>query len=312
VDGVTPRGRAAADYAWRGIPVFPLAVRGKLPAIPSAHPNGNPDHCKGECGRHGHGHYDATTNLAQVERWWTERPYANIGVPTGPASRWLVVDLDGAEAEAVWMRLEEFHSPAPTLASRTGRGRHLIYRWPEGCDLGNSKDRLGPHIDTRGVGGYVCVPPSVHPNGRPYRWDPTGAYVPQKPPRWLLDALSTPAAARAAAVRRTTGGVCVGGGVPPGLPRHLAAQAAEASGSDRSRQTYRLICSALEWGLDDSAILGLALSHQPTVDKYGQGDRAREQVFTIIDRVRPDHPHEGHPCDTADCRNAPRWMGATA
>jgi hypothetical protein len=309
---VTPRASAALDYAWRGIPVFPLAVRGKLPAIPAAHPNGDPQRgvCHGECGRQGHGLYDATSDPAQVRRWWTERPYANLGVPCGPASGWLVVDLDGAEAEAVWMRLEELHGPAPTLTSRTGRGRHLVYEWPEGCEIGNTSGRLGPHVDTRGIGGYVCVPPSVHPSGATYHYDRSGIYAPQKPPSWLLGPLSETAPAPPR--RSTPGGLCVGGGVPPGLPRHLQAQAGEAPGADRSRQTYRLIAAAVEWGLDDSTILQLALSHQPTVDKYGDGDRAREQVFTIIDRVRPDHPHQGKPCDLAGCPRAPRWMGVSA
>lgn len=38
--------------------------------------------------------------------------------------------------------------------------------------LGNSARRLGPQLDTRGDGGYVVAPPSIHPNGHAYRWAP--------------------------------------------------------------------------------------------------------------------------------------------
>jgi hypothetical protein len=310
VVGVTELRLAAMDYAWSGIPVFPLAPRTKVPAIRSPHPEGDPQRttCHGECGQLGHGLYDATTDFGQVVDWWIRQPDANIGVPCGPYSGWLAVDLDGDAAEAAWMALEELHGPAPTLASITGRGRHLVYTWPEGCGLGNSKDRLGPHIDARGIGGYICAAPSVHPNGRVYRWDLTGAYTPQEPPRWLLEALEPTAPAPRRAAR--PGGACVGGGVPAGLPRHLQAQAAEAPAGDRSRQTYRLVCAAAEWGLDDTAIISLAGAHAPSIEKYG--DRLPAEVDRILGRVRPDHPHVGHPCDTAGCPRAPRWMGVNA
>jgi hypothetical protein len=97
------------------------------------------------------------------------------------------------------------------------------------------------------------------------------------------------------------------GVVPSNLPRHLEQQAAEAPAGDRSRQSYRLICAAVEWGLDDAAILSLASAHAPSQEKYG--DRLADQVDVIIGKVRPQHPHIGHPCDTAGCPRAPRWMG---
>src|SRR6266545_4022072 len=104
---MTPRAQAALYYAIElGWLVFPLGVKSKLPRIPSAHPDGDPRRgiCKGECGRQGHGLYDATTDPAQIKAWWQAAPWSNIGLVTGPPSGLLAVDLDGPEGEAAWMR----------------------------------------------------------------------------------------------------------------------------------------------------------------------------------------------------------------
>lgn len=66
--------------------------------------------------------------------------------------------------------------PPPTglVATSPSGGRHYYYRAPTPCP-GNSASRLAPHVDTRGAGGQVVVPPSVHPIARtPYRWLSTG------------------------------------------------------------------------------------------------------------------------------------------
>src|SRR5260221_12533215 len=71
---------AALAYAAQGIPVFPLAPGMKVPAI-----------SKDEGGR---GFHDATTDTERIRRWWKRWPRANIGIPTGSASGWVVIDID--------------------------------------------------------------------------------------------------------------------------------------------------------------------------------------------------------------------------
>ena len=60
VDFGTGTGMYAIELALHDWAVFPL--RGKVPAIPNPHPRGSMErqHCKGECGLHGHGVHDAT------------------------------------------------------------------------------------------------------------------------------------------------------------------------------------------------------------------------------------------------------------
>ncbi len=105
----------------------------------------------------------------------------NIGVATGYG--FVVVDIDLPEIPA------EF--PA-TLTARTGRpggGWHLYYLLPPGADpIRNSASKLGQHIDVRGTGGQVVMPPSRHKSGERYTWfrDVPMAVLPE----WILAACS--------------------------------------------------------------------------------------------------------------------------
>lgn len=141
---------AAEVYAAARIPVFPLKPRDKQPLTP-------------------HGHLDATTDFAQVREWWKRWPEANIGIVPGDEAGFLAIDVDGPEGEKTLAALEASYSKLPeTLASHTGRGRHLLFADPKGLKAGNGA--LGPKIDVRSNSGYIVAPPSIHPNGRRYHW----------------------------------------------------------------------------------------------------------------------------------------------
>jgi hypothetical protein len=146
---------AALAYAARGWPVFPLRVGGKTPAF------------KG-------GFHGATINPAVIERWWGAKPY-NVGIATGAISGLWVVDFDGGNLDGLPL----------TLEATTDRGRHLYFAYPRHADLRCTTGEIGPGIDTRGNGGYVIAPPSVHPSGAVYRWTTTGE--PIEPPDWLVE-----------------------------------------------------------------------------------------------------------------------------
>jgi len=144
--------KAALAYTRRGVPVFPCEPGAKRPLTRN-------------------GHWDATTNPRVVERWWQQRPSANIGVPTGERSGVVVLDVDvddgGLESSA---KLERAGTTAPkTARTRTGGGGvHVFFRNPRGTEIRNSAGLLGPGLDVRGEGGYVVVPPSRTQG--PYEW----------------------------------------------------------------------------------------------------------------------------------------------
>lgn len=176
--------RAAMAYAAAGWEIFPLS-RSKAPAFPSAHPEGDPERgvCKGECGRVGHGFYDATADPETIRAWWSAYPYRNIGGRV-PGDR-LVLDVDPhGGGEDTLSRLQREHGPLPqTLTCRSGRGdggRHLYYMRPPG-DLSGTGFRPGVDLVHHCL-RYVVLPPSIHPaTGRPYVWNDPYAPVAELP-----------------------------------------------------------------------------------------------------------------------------------
>jgi hypothetical protein len=181
-------GTYAVECALRHWKVFLL--RGKTPAIPSAHPEGDPmrGKCRGECGRHGHGVLDATTDLATIISWWGGR-YAGCNIGARLPEKLVVIDTDPRNGGLVSrLAMLNKHGPMPdTLTSMSGRGdggHHLFYLHPGGK---LTDKRLGPGVDIKTSGGYVVFPPSIHPaTGRPYGWIERPIVA---PPAWLVELL---------------------------------------------------------------------------------------------------------------------------
>jgi Protein of unknown function (DUF3631)/Bifunctional DNA primase/polymerase, N-terminal/Primase C terminal 1 (PriCT-1) len=126
---------------------------------------------------------DATTHADQIRTWWGMWPAANIGavVPEG----FVVVDVDVADLATV-VRSDELPR---TATSRTGRGRHLIYRT---TTLIRPKVGVREHVDLRGPGSYIVVPPSLHLSGVRYEWVVPIEDGIADAPAWIADAARSP------------------------------------------------------------------------------------------------------------------------
>ena len=149
----------ALTYAKAGLPVLPLS--GKKPITE-------------------HGVKDASTDPEQIRRWW-RRLGLNVGVavPEGYA----VIDIDprngGLEA-ARDLGIALGGLPA-TARVRTGSGGWHIWLRVR-CRAKELRATLGDGIDVKKAGGYVVMPPSLHPmTNRPYVWH-TKAPVTGAPP----------------------------------------------------------------------------------------------------------------------------------
>lgn len=164
--------------------VFALQPRTKLPATT-------------------HGWKDAVNDAEAVREMWGARE-CNIGLACGPISGVFVLDVDatppksggltGPEALAI---LEERNGALPpTLRVSTGGdGWHIYFRWPQWRPLRNRArikiDGQQTGLDVRAEGGYVVLPPSIHPSGGVYRWDMERTEL-LDAPGWLLDLLDPP------------------------------------------------------------------------------------------------------------------------
>ena len=179
-------------YAGRmGWAVFPLRPRTKEPATE-------------------HGCNDASKEPEAVRRMWDAAgDSCNIGLATGPRSGVFVFDVDakapkpareggdpGMTGPDAIAELEQRHGPLPpTRTVRTSNGGwHAYFAWPEGRTLRNRArikvDGRRTGLDCRAEGGYVVLPPSIHPSGEQYAWGPVREVA--QAPAWLLDLLDPP------------------------------------------------------------------------------------------------------------------------
>lgn len=152
---------AALQYYDVGFSVIPIEFRGKKPLVVWQQ-------------------YQVTrASKEQIEQWFNQYPNANVGVVTGAISGIVVIDID---------TIEKIEYPLPeTATSRTGRdGRHLFCKHPG--QIVKNRTSILPHVDIRGDGGYVVMPPSIHENGNRYEW-----IIPPKNsefaelPEWVLE-----------------------------------------------------------------------------------------------------------------------------
>jgi hypothetical protein len=136
---------AAMRFASLGVPVFPCVPGSKQPLTPS-------------------GFHDASSSTRTVDAWWRRTPDANIGLPTGMASGVLVVDVDvhpGGSGFATFERAcaAQLADGWGWLVRTPSGGLHAYY--PQSGDAEQRSWQVpSAHIDFRGDGGYVIVPPS--------------------------------------------------------------------------------------------------------------------------------------------------------
>ena len=115
------------------------------------------------------GVYHATNDLDQIRAWWRRWPQANIGLHCGGSN---ILALDADEYKNTYAGSGLSSADQETVTSLTGSGgTHLLYAMPDGVRLGNATGNLPSGIDIRGWGGYIVLPPSLHPNGNRYVWE---------------------------------------------------------------------------------------------------------------------------------------------
>lgn len=138
-----PTVEDAVRLAEKGFHVFPCKPGEKEPATP-------------------HGHKAASNDPEKVRRLFAGPSDYNIGLVPGRSGH-VVVDVDSEEGESELRRL--WGEIPDTVSWTTGKGRHRLYRTPVPL---RSRNRVASDLDVKAEGGYVVVPPSIHPNGRRY------------------------------------------------------------------------------------------------------------------------------------------------
>ncbi|KAB1986555.1 bifunctional DNA primase/polymerase [Streptomyces triticiradicis] len=190
----------ALSAAERGLAVIPLS-RTKLPALRSPHRDDpDPLPCHGECGRFGHGVYDASTDPRRIRELFAAAPWATgYGIACGLHPHHLIgVDLDTKSGTDSSVALRElalrhlFTIPDTVVVLTPSGGRHLWLSGPPDVVVPNSASRLAPGIDIRGAGGYLVGPGSRTGHGVYETAPGTSRLAPAPCPSELLRLLLPP------------------------------------------------------------------------------------------------------------------------
>ena len=178
-----------------------------------------------------------STDDPAVIQGWLDAGH-NLGLDCGKSDV-LVVDLDPGSVRP---------DLPPTFERTTPRGgSHVFFRGCQG--LTNTAGKLGPHIDTRGRGGYVVW------DG----WTPDGAYGPgnglavEPTPAWLFARLQPADTATKAIHTEAT---------PSDIAR--AREWMRQRNPPTEGQTFNTFLGLLDLVDDDDAILDIAMEHWPT------------------------------------------------
>lgn len=230
-----PLPRAAGVLAASGLPVFPVVPDGKRPLTE-------------------HGFHESTTDPAQIAAWWRRWPRANIGVPTGHISGLEVVDVDEKPSGSGFPAFDRARRtgllPGWLALVRTPSGGAHVYFRADPYRAQPSWQAAGAHVDFRGAGGYIVVPPSVVTSGgRRGRYELVGpgqphpAAVDAKALRDFLDPRPDPAPHRARGPIRSEDA------------KRLAAWVALRGEGERNRGLFWAACRLAEAGVDPAVTL---------------------------------------------------------
>lgn len=264
VAGLLP-ARAAARFAAARVPVFPCAPSQKRPLTPR-------------------GFHDATTDPAQVAAWWRRWPTANLGMPTGAVSGVEVVDVDYKPGGSGFARFGDARAaglvPGWLALVRTPSGGMHAY-FPADPDRSQpSWQAARAHVDFRGDGGYVVIPPSTVTTGDGVR----GSYTllaPSAPKAGPVDA----AALRDFLDPRPQHRAWQGGASRVLDAGRLAGWVAALGEGERNRGLFWAACRLAEAGVaPGDAWASLA----PAAEHAGLG--VRETSATIRSAYRTTHP----------------------
>lgn len=173
----TPIGAAVQHYIGRGFAAFPMhginADRSCTCGNPQCSSPGKHPACL-------HGVRDATKDIYQAASLFRHLGKYNVALACGEPSGFFAVDIDSAEGEAV---IAQYELP-PTTIFLTGRGRHILFKYP-GYYIASRQIVRG--VEIKGDGGSIHVPPSKHASGKDYQVSPDSSDDLAEAPAWLLE-----------------------------------------------------------------------------------------------------------------------------
>jgi hypothetical protein len=100
-----------------------------------------------------HGYKDAALPAHGLATLAARYPGVLVGVPTGPASGFSVLDVDKGKGGGEWWAANKSRLPATRMHRTRSGGIHCLFRQRDG--LLNSVSKIAPGVDVRASGGYI-------------------------------------------------------------------------------------------------------------------------------------------------------------
>ncbi len=235
------------------VSIIPIEARGKKPLIPWTE----------------YQHRRAARD--EREEWKKRFPGCNWGLVTGKVSGLVALDFDGEGGMAL-RKAKNVFGAVPT--NLTGKGCHCLFRRPD-REIRNGA-RLLPGLDVRGEGGYVVIPPSIHPSGKRYEWQVPPWMVDELPeiPEWVWPLVEKAGSAPASPAR-----VAHPDGLPPGVGKGA-----------RNQTTASLAGRYLNKGLSAEETATVLLAWNRKNSPPLPDEEIRRVVFSIARREREKGP----------------------
>lgn len=112
-----------------------------------------------------------------VEGWFNNLAGAGVGAVTGRISNMVVLDVERDCPYSIEDLLRKY--PTQMVAKSGGGGYHLFYQYPTNQTRVSNRVRIFEKADLRADGGFIVLPPTMHPSGNRYQWvkkGPLGAF----------------------------------------------------------------------------------------------------------------------------------------
>jgi hypothetical protein len=184
---MTPTLAAALKYAqlgWAVLPLYGLKQGACLCGDANCRSPGKHPHRE----LVPHGVHDASKDAKRITEWFNRVPSANVGIATGAASGFVVLDIDPRNgSDDTLAELQRQHGKIPETATQLtgGGGYHYLFAYD-----GQRLRSPGRGLDVKGDGGYIVAEPSTHASGGSYAWegsaDPTDGHPLADPPAWMI------------------------------------------------------------------------------------------------------------------------------